>query len=82
MTDKKIEEFEKAINNACNNVQFDESKRFAHFSSNSEEQLRLQDQLHDAVVKSNPEVSWVRLVLEGMVGFSSPFQSLRTILWY
>ena len=53
--DKKIEEFEKTINNACNNVQFDDRKRFVQFSSNSEKQLRLQDQLHDAVVKSNLE---------------------------
>ena len=53
--DKKIEEFEKTINNACNKVQLDESKRFVQFSSNSEKQLRLQDQLHDAVVKSNVE---------------------------
>ena len=30
----------------------------------------------------NPEVSWVRPLLEGMEGFSSPFESLRTILWY
>ena len=29
-----------------------------------------------------PEVSWVGLLLEGMEGFSSPFESLRTILWY
>ena len=29
-----------------------------------------------------PEVSWVRLLLEGMEGFPSPFESLRTILWY
>jgi hypothetical protein len=29
----------------------------------------------------NPEVSWVRPLLEGMVGFPSPFESLRTILW-
>ena len=29
---------------------------------------------------SIPEVSWVRLLLEGMVGFPSPFGSLRTIL--
>ena len=28
-----------------------------------------------------PEVSWVRLLLEGMVGFPSPFEGLRTILW-
>jgi hypothetical protein len=29
----------------------------------------------------NPEVSWLRLLLEGMVGFPSPFVGLRTILW-
>ena len=29
-----------------------------------------------------PEVSWVGLLLEGMEGFLSPFESLRTILWY
>ncbi len=29
-----------------------------------------------------PEVSWVRPLLEGMVGLPSPFGSLRTILWY
>ena len=29
-----------------------------------------------------PEVSWVGLLLEGMEGFPSPFESLRTILWY
>ena len=28
-----------------------------------------------------PEVSWVRLLLEGMSGFPSPFEGLRTILW-
>jgi hypothetical protein len=28
----------------------------------------------------NPEVSWVRPILEGMEGFPSPFESLRTIL--
>jgi len=33
-------------------------------------------------VKIIPEVSWVRPLLEGMVGFSSPFESFRTILWY
>ena len=59
--DKKIEEFQKAINNACNNVQFDEKNVLSNFPplpmafSNSDEQLRLQDQLHDAVVKSNVE---------------------------
>ena len=29
-----------------------------------------------------PEVSWVGLLLEGMKGFSSPFESFRTIQWY
>ena len=29
-----------------------------------------------------PEVSWVGLLLERMEGFPSPFESLRTILWY
>ena len=29
-----------------------------------------------------PEVSWVGLLLEGMEGFPSPFESFRTILWY
>ena len=30
----------------------------------------------------NPEVLGVRPLLEGMVGFSSPFKSLKTIMWY
>ena len=34
------------------------------------------------MTKNNPEVSRVRPLLEGMEGFSSPFESLRTILWY
>ena len=29
-----------------------------------------------------PEVSWVGLLLEGIEGFPSPFESFRTILRY
>ena len=52
--DKKIEEFEKTINNACNNVQM-RGNVLSNFPQILKKQLRLQDQLHDAVVKSNVE---------------------------
>ena len=38
--------------------------------------------LYSPKVYPIPEVSWVWPLLEGMVGFSSPFEALRTILWY
>ena len=37
---------------------------------------------NESTTSTIPEVSWVGLLLEGMEGFPSPFESLRTILWY
>ena len=38
--------------------------------------------MQEMLEKDNPEVLGVRPLLEGMVGFSSPFKSLKTIMWY
>ena len=44
--------------------------------------LPIYQQIANEIGKCIPEVSWVGLLLEGMEGFPSPFESLRTILWY